>query len=76
MEEDDKEADAAAADDIVPLARKAGRAIRNRRQGATTEEVGAEEEVEGPAASKRARVDHGEQVKQLFSASATTICDT
>ncbi len=58
----------------MPLARKAGRARRSRKPVDNEEGDGDEEEVDGLTASKRARVDAGEQVKQLFSAAAP-VCD-
>ena len=67
MQEEQQENIEPAKDDVVPLKQKAGRAMRNRRrnEGAAEEE----EMPEGPKASKRAKLDHGEQVKQLFGAS-------
>ena len=48
-------------DEVVPLKQKAGRAMRNRRRN---EGAAEEEEVaDSHNASKRAKIDHGEQVK-------------
>ena len=66
-------AQAANGDQVVPLKQKSGRAMRNRarseRQAAAQqddEEDGSQ--VEGPTASKRARIDPGEQVKRIIGA--------
>ena len=69
-EEHQEEGEPADNDQVVPLKQKAGRAMRSRkraeRQAAAEDE---EDEVAGnQAGSKRARVDHSEEVKQLFGA--------
>ena len=48
--------------------------MRNRRrnEGAAEE---ADEVIDSASASKRAKIDHGEQVKQLFGSSAVPIFD-
>lgn len=75
MEEANQE-DAPKDDDVVPLARKAGRAMRARRgRGGDKDDEDDEEMVQNPAAAKRAKLDHKEEVNQLFGASTTSIVD-
>ena len=65
-------------DDVIPLKQQAGRAMRSRRRGAqedAEDPQGDDDGLSGPSASKRARVDHGEQVKALFGANAPVVFD-
>lgn len=76
MEEEEEDKMPAAAqpgkDDIIPLKQKASRAMRNRRRGEAM--VAGEEKDEDDilpvsgTSSKRAKVDHDDQVAQLFGA--------
>lgn len=64
-------------DDVVPLAKKAGRAMRARRRGGASKDndEDSEEVVQANTASKRAKLDHKEEVAQLFGASAAIVDD-
>ena len=64
-------------EEIVPLAQKSSRAARRDRRGQKGDNsaAGQEEEIIDTTQSKRAKVDHTEQVSQLFGAKVVTHFD-
>lgn len=59
-------------DEVVPLAQKSNRALRRDKRGKKPEgAAGQDEEVIDTTQSKRAKIDHNEEVSQLFGAKIT-----